>query len=148
VPLEFRGASGALDNEHEHRNLRTRGSHIKTDDLSRDVQPHPMTALTDEQSAALLAGWATARQHAFGRGKSKVLNVRITEAGRKAIRKLNEAITFVTMSSPGRTMDPGRAARGSAFRKATCGVLPASTSAVQGCRPAPEEKAPHEAGPS
>jgi hypothetical protein len=85
VPLEFRGASGALDNEHEHRNLRTRGSHIKTDDLSRDVQPHPMTALTDEQSAALLAGWATARQHAFGRGKSKVVNVRITEASRKVI---------------------------------------------------------------
>jgi hypothetical protein len=50
---EFRGASGALDKEHEHRNLPTRGSHIKTDDLSRDVQPHTMAALTDEQRRAL-----------------------------------------------------------------------------------------------
>jgi hypothetical protein len=33
----------------------------------------------------VLAGWATARQHAFGRGKSKVVNVRITEASRKVI---------------------------------------------------------------
>jgi hypothetical protein len=31
------------------------------------------------------AGWATARPHAFGPGKPKVLNVKITEAGRKAI---------------------------------------------------------------
>jgi hypothetical protein len=55
---EFRGASGALDKEHEHPNLPTRGSHIKTDDLSRDVHPHPMVALTDEQRRALqlLAG--------------------------------------------------------------------------------------------
>ena len=37
----------------------------------------------------VLAGWATARQHAFGRGKSKILNVRITEAGRKAIEGLS-----------------------------------------------------------
>jgi hypothetical protein len=46
-------ASGALDKEHEHRNLPTRGSHIKTDDLSRDVLPQPMTTLTDEQRRAL-----------------------------------------------------------------------------------------------
>jgi hypothetical protein len=31
------------------------------------------------------AGLATARQHSFGRGKTRVLNVRITAAGRKAI---------------------------------------------------------------
>jgi hypothetical protein len=114
LPLEFRRASGALDTEHEYRNLPTRGSHIKTDDLSRDVLPQPMARLTDEQRAALQmlaasarghalstllvrgcdfemlqgfvrAGWATARQHAFGRGRPKILNVRITEAGRKAI---------------------------------------------------------------
>jgi hypothetical protein len=53
LPLEFRGASGALDTEHSHRNLPTRGSNIKTDDLSRDVQPHPMATLTDEQRRAL-----------------------------------------------------------------------------------------------
>jgi hypothetical protein len=41
LPLEFRGASGALDTEHRHRKLPTRGSHIKTDDLSRDVLPQP-----------------------------------------------------------------------------------------------------------
>jgi hypothetical protein len=35
--------------------------------------------------------------------------------------ELNEATAFATMSSPGRTMTPGRAAWGSAFRKATCG---------------------------
>jgi hypothetical protein len=41
LPLELRGASGALDKEHEHHNLPTRGSHIKTHDLSRDVLPQP-----------------------------------------------------------------------------------------------------------
>jgi hypothetical protein len=53
LPLEFRGTSGALDTEHGHRNLPTRGSHIKTDDLSRDVLPQPMARLTDEQRRAL-----------------------------------------------------------------------------------------------
>jgi hypothetical protein len=80
----------------------------------RDLLPQPMARLTDEQRAALQmlaasapghalstllvrgcdfemlqglvrAGWATVRQHAFGRGKPKILNVRITKAGRKAI---------------------------------------------------------------
>jgi hypothetical protein len=31
------------------------------------------------------AGWATARPHAFGPGKPKVVNMKITDAGRKAI---------------------------------------------------------------
>jgi hypothetical protein len=52
-PLEFRGTSGALDTEHHHGNVPTRGSHIKTHDLSRDVLPQPMARLTDEQRAAL-----------------------------------------------------------------------------------------------
>jgi hypothetical protein len=56
VPLEFRGASGALDKEHEDRNLPSRGSHIKTDDLSRDVLPQPMARLTDDPSITSTAG--------------------------------------------------------------------------------------------
>jgi hypothetical protein len=112
VPLEFRGASGALDTEHGHRNLPTRGSHIKTDDLSRDVQPHPMATLTDEQrralrllarspkgctEAILLAhgfelamlgdGLAKveARDTMAGSRRMKVFWLQITAAGRKAI---------------------------------------------------------------
>jgi hypothetical protein len=53
LPLEFRGASGALDTEHHHRNLPTRGPHIKTHDLPRDVLPQSMAKLTDEQRRAL-----------------------------------------------------------------------------------------------
>jgi hypothetical protein len=90
---------------------RARGSQIKTDNLSRDVPPHLMATLTDEQRRALqllarspsgcteallmahgfevamLSRLAVAVDHSTtaGRRRMKVTWLRITNAGRKAI---------------------------------------------------------------
>jgi hypothetical protein len=53
MPLEFRGASGALDTEHKDRNLPPYGSHIRFSTYPATCSRMP--TLTDEQRCALRA---------------------------------------------------------------------------------------------